>query len=188
MPIRLLASLLFIVSWLTALGASYFACPNSTQYVYLGSTLDQVIQTCGTPSSTTNSLVPNTQSVQQTQWVYNYKQWSGSPANNGRNTPYYQPNIFVVNFNPNLTIASISVSGQEVQATNFYNPNMPITVGKSTNLQVRQLCGQPSIIQTISKKTGQGNINKTVLTYPNQPNMPVITLTFENNQLINISP
>ena len=175
---------------LNCFASSYYACPNSSQYVYPGDTIDQVLQACGKPDSETAGSSSGTKQVQELQWVYNYKQWTDSSTNlNGRgiNRPYYQQNLLIVNFASNLVIHSLYVNNQSVQSTNFCNPNRPITVGQSTNLQVRQLCGQPSIIQMVTKTVPTNKEKIVVWTYQ-QPYMPTTTLTFEDSKLTSIDP
>src|SRR3990167_5216732 len=119
MRLKLVTAITCLLISLPGYGSTYFPCPKSQQYIYLGYTIDQVIQACGSPKTMNSTTASNNQTVQQIQWVYNYKQWSNTPNASGRPGPYYQAHIFVVNFNSNLVVASLTVNGDEVQATNF---------------------------------------------------------------------
>ena len=185
---RLLLVSFFIISANALADPSYFACPNTMNYVNLGDSLDSVIAQCGNPTSTFKPKTSTHSIQQQAQWIYNFRQWSPDrvPTQRGNNQPDYG-NSMSVNFTNGNIAASIVVNGQSTHSTNFCNPSQSITVGSSTNLQVRQLCGQPTLTQMVGAHVHNMPSPTIVLVYSGTSYSPSTQLTFTDSKLTSIS-
>ncbi len=167
-------------------GPSYTPCPGSTNYIYIGNSTEEVASACGKPASTKQIKQPKHQLVQQTQWIYNYRQWNPSrdPYARGNNHPDYHSSMSV-NFDAHNKVVAIAVNGQSVHSTNYCNPSKSISIG-DTNLVVRQLCGQASIVQTVKAPIASQPQHVVVWTYPGQNFSPSLQLTFIDSKLTEI--
>lgn len=164
----------------------YIACPNSTNYIQTGDSMASVSSACGQPANTQAIKQPKQQTQKQVQWVYNYRQSNANQTTNqpGSNQPQYH-NSMTVNFSPSNKVTSITVNGNPVQSTNYCDPSQNISIG-TTNLVVRQLCGQASLIQTVNAKVSTATEKVVKWNYPGQGLSPSLQLTFINGNLTNI--
>lgn len=171
----ILTSLFCVTLGSTAWGSSSFFCSHSNKYVQLSDTIDTVIQTCGIPNQTKNQVKKNqSQSVNVFQWIYNFHYQGSSPHRTE------QASALIINF-VKLKVVSIVENGAPVSSTSFCGPRHTIKVGDS-NFTVRQLCGNPSIMQHIQQHVQQPPVTQTVFTYGNTQ------LSFENERLVSIQP
>lgn len=175
-----------LTATLNAFAATSLFCPQTSNYVYLGNTLDQVFAACGQPSSTQQNSVTPTQNIPVIQWIYTTQTSLELLKNNTaiRISSYASPSSTMVVSVANHQVLSISVNGANVTSSNFCNPSQAITVGDS-DTQVLKLCSSPGQIQKTMQNIPQANVNRVIWIYQ-QPNQTA-TLTFENSKLISIN-
>lgn len=183
---KLVFILISLIGTINAFAANSFYCTQTSNYIYLGNTPDQVFAACGQPTSTQQDTVTPTTSVAVIQWIYT-TQTSIELLNHNtaiKISGYASPSSTMIVSIANHQVLSISINGSDVTSSNFCNPTQAINVGDS-DMQVLKLCSSPGQIQKTMQNIPQASVNRLTWIYQ-QPNQTG-TLIFENSKLISIN-
>jgi len=166
-----------------ALAADAYFCSKTNSYVYIGDSIDTVRQACGPPTNRSSGPVAIKKQAKIMRWTYDFQ--NNAVLRHADGQPYYRKGLLIIDF-IDLKVHRILLRGQDVQGTYFCSPTLPITIGES-NLHVRQICGQATLIKHVNETISSNQVNRTVWQYQ-APYLPPETLTFDDNKLVDISP
>lgn len=182
-------------------------CPQGSQYVSIGMTVDQVIDACGTPVNKRELDTPATKRIPVTQLVYNSQGGQSSPYAGQWQNPKYSYN----NYDPHSafygvwTIDTGFGSGARVEIDIADNKVLGIKLnGDATNSlstcgsvsinpgdpasKVYGSCGNPSFVNnTFIEIPIDSATNPQVWTFQAGQFQPVITLTIVDGKLQSIN-
>jgi len=154
---------LFSFLLMAPLLAQAVQCPNSSNFVNMGATIEQVIQQCGQPTQRKD--------IKTEAAVWTYSLMSFASAHIG----------FTVVFEGNSV--SKLITSQQLTKTMVSCPNGPIRIG-DTPRQVVAACGQPSSIRNVSTDLEKERGKITHLIYQPESYLPKTTFIFKNGNLV----
>lgn len=182
--------ILFISILFSPISLAMF-CPSNFSSIDIGNTLEQVIQTCGEPTSKATNQKSN---IASAEWVY-YVKTADNSQGTSKMTIVFQDNK-VVNItqtdngslSPECATANqmginvLNVACQSTQVTRNVASssfcNSLIKIGDTSEM-IQSACGKPVFVQNQQQDTQ----NATEVTELNYAGPPAVTLIFENGIL-----
>ncbi len=175
-------TILLLPASLFAAQQSLYCASQNPGTVEIGNSIEQVINTCGTPTSQSTKEIYPVKEQPVTQWIYNHipnSAWTQGALIN-------EPNALIVNFDQNNKITKIVVNGTSVEQTNTCNIQLSLHVG-DTMQKTYQLCQWADDKKELIEKTMLPSKQQTTFIYQTSSFNPPTTFIFEDSQLVMIN-
>ncbi len=192
---KLILFFLFYIFSISTAYAQLFYCPNTSRYINLGDSEQQVTEACGEPANKQTGEIPRMQTLPTEQWFYSLgSNQAGSSQvkvvftiKNNQVSQILLDNQKVQSISLCSSISGTGEPGDIVDAANNNSgrSNRAVGIGASAG-SVRSLCGEPSFANKTTESVQVGTDKGAIWYYDFGSYQAKIQLEFTNGKLISI--